>query len=72
MNAEPPFYLVWCDGGDSPRHKHNSITSAENEADRLARLNPGKEFFVLIPSSKTVERRVVIERFDVLAGEVPF
>lgn len=69
---EPPFYLVWRDGGSLPVKQHKSIISAENEAERLARDNPGTDFYVLIPASRSVERRVSIERFDVLASDVPF
>ena len=69
---EPPFYLVWREGGSSPVHQHKSATSAENEAERLAGLYPGSKFFVLVPSCLAVERRVTIERFDVLASDVPF
>lgn len=72
MNAEPPFYLVWREGGRSPAFKHPSITAAENEAERLASMNPGESFYVLIPASRAVERRVSFERYDVLAPEIPF
>ena len=73
MNAdEPPFYLVWRDGGDAPVHKHKSVIRAENEAERLARQNPGQCFYVLTPTAMAVEKRVTIVRFDPLASEVPF
>ena len=72
MNADPPFYLVWRENGIAPRRKHMTITAAENEAERLAKASPGTAFFVLIPSCRTVERRVTVERFDVNASEVPF
>ncbi len=72
MENAPPFYLVWRDGGPAPTFKHKTVTAAEIEADRLARAHPGSEFYVLIPSCRTVERRVTVERFDVLADEIPF
>lgn len=72
MNNEPPFYPVWNEDGFPPRHKHQSPTSAENEAERLAAQNPGKVFYVLIPSCRAVEKRVTFERFDVNAAEIPF
>lgn len=44
------FWLVWCPTGAAPpRYRHSSRASAEREAERLARLNAGKEFFVLEP-----------------------
>ena len=72
MNDEPPFYLVWNEDGYPPRHKHATLTCAENEAERLAAAHPGKTFYVLIPSCRAVEKRVAIERFDVFAPEIPF
>lgn len=71
MNA-PPFFVVWREGGNVPRFRHNDITSAENEAERLAKANPGEPFFVLMPTAVFCERRVTVERFDVLATEIPF
>jgi hypothetical protein len=72
MSNEPPFYLVWNEYGFPPRHKHESVTAAENEAERLAAANPGTTFYVLTPTCRAVERRVLIERFDPLANEIPF
>lgn len=74
MNTDfaPPFYLVWNEDGFPPRFKHDSVTAAENEAERLASSNPGRAFYVLTPSCRCVEKRVTIERFDLLANEIPF
>lgn len=69
---EPPFFLVWREGGSTPVHQHKSVTFAENEAERLASANPGSKFYVLVPTCLAVERRVTLERFDVLATEIPF
>ena len=69
---EPPFFLVWREGGSAPVHQHSNPTSAEKEAERLAAASPGSKFFVLMPTCVAVERRVTLERFDVLATEVPF
>lgn len=71
-HEDPPFYLVWREGGNAPRVKHETVTQAENEAERLARQNPGVEFYVLTPTARAVERRVTITRFDPLANEIPF
>lgn len=41
------FWLVWCHNGGSPTFKHQNYWGAQNEAQRLARENPGKQFVVL-------------------------
>lgn len=41
------FWLVWCVTGLPPKHRHENYWGAENEAQRLARENPGKRFVVL-------------------------
>lgn len=46
MNEEK-FWLVWCEKKSVPTYKHTSIGSAQREAERLARANPGCEFHVL-------------------------
>ena len=44
--VENAFYLVWKSGGDTPTKRHELIESAREEAKRLAKDNPGIEFFV--------------------------
>ena len=44
--VENAFYLVWKSGGDAPSRRHELIESAREEAKRLAKDNPGIEFFV--------------------------
>jgi hypothetical protein len=41
------FYLVWNEQGRNPTVKHDSVYSARDEAERLARKNPGQTFHVL-------------------------
>lgn len=42
------FYLVWCPiGKTSPSFRHKYKSEAVEEAKRLAKTNPGSEFFVL-------------------------
>ena len=41
------FWMVWRENGNAPVAMHPSLKSAEEEAARLARLNPGKNFVVL-------------------------
>lgn len=45
--AQEEFYCVWNPNGASPTYRHPDKQSAVNEAERLARLNPPCEFFVL-------------------------
>lgn len=44
MNA---FWLVWESGNGYTKHRHGREEDAAVEAERLAGLNTGKEFFVL-------------------------
>lgn len=41
------FWMVWSPAGRTPTVQHLSEASAKNEANRLARANPGSEFHVL-------------------------
>jgi len=41
------MYLVWSPSGGYPMRQHDSISSAQDEARRLAELNKGQEFIVL-------------------------
>lgn len=47
MTTEPLFWCVWNEGGGSPTVKHADFSRAKSEAQRLARMNPGKRFVVL-------------------------
>lgn len=40
-------YFVWSPSGHIPTFQHDTAASARTEAERLARNNPGQEFFVL-------------------------
>lgn len=42
------FFMVWRQGGGVPTVQHPTLGLAEAEAERLARANPGREFFVLM------------------------
>jgi hypothetical protein len=42
---KPMFWMVL--GSGQPTHRHQSEQSARTEAERLARTNPGCEFYVL-------------------------
>lgn len=41
------FWMVWMEGNRDPQHKHTSSHSAEMEAERLARLHPGRTLYIL-------------------------
>lgn len=42
------YYLVWNRAAGVPTYKHTSKLSAVTEAQRLANLNKGQEFLVLV------------------------
>lgn len=42
-----PFWFVWNPDGRNPARRHLTVSSAINEAERLARLHPGQTFVVL-------------------------
>ncbi|NIJ18457.1 hypothetical protein FHS95_000126 [Sphingomonas naasensis] len=68
---DPPFWLVWCPSGDhAPRFKHGSVSSAEREAERLADLHPGREFYVVQPTYHVVSQRRLTQRFS--TDGIPF
>ena len=46
MNTQA-FWLVWNENGHAPTVKHLDLKSAEVEAERLARQNPGERFHVM-------------------------
>jgi hypothetical protein len=41
------FYMVWNESHGNPTYKHETYTSAEVEAKRLAKQSPGEKFHVL-------------------------
>lgn len=76
MNDEK-FWLVWSPQGRTPPSmRHLTIDTANTEADRLAKLNPGHSFFVLTAESLHVKRDVdVIQlrgRGDRIGNGIPF
>lgn len=72
MDSQVPFYLVWSPTGSTPpRYCHGTQDAAEAEADRLARANPGKNFFVVAPLYSVVAGAFETKHFT-LPDEVPF
>jgi hypothetical protein len=41
------FWMVWLHDSPTTNHRHDSYPGAKKEADRIARLNPGKKVYVL-------------------------
>ena len=62
VEQEPPFFMVWRPNGGAPVHKHFERANAEHEAERVARLHPESDVFVMAPTSRVRTRRA--ERED--------
>lgn len=58
---EKHFWMVWCPAKYAPTFRHETELAARAEAARLARLNPGNEFFVLesTSSARCTEPQVI-------------
>lgn len=69
MTTEQTFWLVWNPEGGAPTVKHFNEEKAVKEAQRLARLKPGREFFVLFAQTKYVKADVQCIRLE---PEMPF
>lgn len=48
FTQRPPFFLVWNAATGKCRKRHKTVDAAEKEAQRLADLNPGTKFHVLL------------------------
>mgnify|MGYP007007270210 CR=1 FL=1 len=72
MSDPLTFWVVWNPNGQNPRYRHASRLDAEQEAGRLARANPGQEFFVLGAATRVCKADITIQRFRDPAGEIPF
>lgn len=68
------FWLVWNPNGHSPTCKHPTRDSADHEAARLARLNPGQVFYVLEPVVHVIKSDVIFTdmRTGQMQQEAPF
>lgn len=63
------FWMVYSPQGGAPTRQHGSPDSAAREAERLARANPGREFYVL----QAIEGRCVNDMQRVqLTTPIPF
>lgn len=71
MDEHPSdFWLVWNPMGGNPAYRHLGSASATVEAERLASLNPGQEFYVLHAIS--VSRRPKLVETLILGDGLPF
>ena len=71
MNKPDTFYLVWNPLGRAPIHQHEKYHQAKTEAERLATLNPGQQFFVLQAVSLT--KKVDVETIALIEPDhIPF
>jgi hypothetical protein len=61
------FWMIWSPAGRAPMVQHDSPNKARAEAERLARANPGQQFYVL-------EAQGVCQLQDVIwtSFELPF
>ena len=68
------FWLVWAPTEGAPTRRHKSRGSAGMEAERLARMNPETEFFVLetIGGAIAQSRVTGLKIVDDPDGEIPF
>ncbi|MGH0004112.1 hypothetical protein ACQU0X_28910 [Pseudovibrio ascidiaceicola] len=71
---EPRFWMVWNPQGSDPRYRHNTRRSADEEASRLARQNPGQEFFVLKAVGGSKAPHPTAEQIKITSStdEIPF
>jgi len=51
------FYMLYMENGSAPTYKHNSLTSAENEAERLTKMT-GNKVYVLTTIKSFQEKRI--------------
>lgn len=81
VEEKAPFFTVWRPSGGAPVKQHDTRGNAEHEAERVARLYPGRDVFVMAPVSRVKAARVEREEFarvhapDCMCGqcdEVPF
>ena len=69
------FWMVYCPQRTAPTYQHLSRQDAEQEARRLATMNPGTQFFVLRAVSGVTATQPEIETIKlrpVIGCEIPF
>ncbi|MDI9680438.1 hypothetical protein [Burkholderia cenocepacia] len=65
------FFIIWCPTGPyTPKHRHASRDAAVKEAERLARVHAGNEFYVMqADTMRTVDD---MKRVDFDSPDIPF
>lgn len=72
------FWMVWAPAGRAPTYKHHSKESAVLEAQRLAKLNPNSDFYVLkavggaVAESPAVKPIQMVAQREPLDKDIPF
>lgn len=65
------FWIVWCPtGSEPPTYRHVAYDHAVREAERLARIVKGKEFYVM--ASETMRVVDDMKCIDFNSQELPF
>ena len=64
------FWMVWCPQGHAPTAKHDTEARAIAEAERLARANPERQFYVL--QAKHLRMVSTMVRVTLEEQELPF
>lgn len=75
MMEHKKFWMVWNPNGRQPRYEHINRQSADMEAERLARDNPGEQFFVLKAVAGVVSEPKPVKQIKLrpaLPDEIPF
>lgn len=66
------FWLVWRGGGGVPTHMHPTKDSAEREAERLAKANPGSTFYVMKAVAAAVADEAPVRWPKMVPIQIPF
>lgn len=66
------FWMVWREGSRTVTYKHETEKSARQEAERLARENPGEKFYVLESSDCCMKYDVFWASLLDKNGDIPF
>lgn len=51
-------WFVWNPSGYAPTFQHDSEASARSEAQRLALMNPGQRFLILVSTAECIRQEV--------------
>ena len=68
------FFMVWNPNGYPPRVQHGDRASADREATRLARENPGQRFVVLMAMAEFIKDDVRMTEYVTMDDDlaIPF